>query len=148
MVSSECSPLKTMTTAIKSKLGPRRGTQLAALHIIEELPQLFYQLLSLAGIKQDSLVSAAHALQSALKNADSPVLDKIDVEAVSGDTSVVAHNVVLEMEIKVGGSTVVRIKPVGRPRDNAYMLLGNGVLHSQTNVRALAPASEGKEIES
>lgn len=111
-----------MTNAIKSKSGPRRGTQLAALHIIEELPQLFYQLLSLAGIKQDSLVSAAHALQAALKNADSPVVDEIDVEAVSGDTSVVAHSVLVEMEINAGGSTVVRIKPVGCPRDNAYMV--------------------------
>jgi hypothetical protein len=119
---------------------PRRGTQLAALQVIKETPQLCYQLLGLIGLKEDLIVNATRAMHAALENGNHAILGKINLESESGDAAVVIHDeVVVEMVIKASGSTVVRIKPTGKAADNCYLLLGRGTLQSQTNVDVEAP---------
>jgi hypothetical protein len=120
-----------MKSRIKSL--PRRGTQLAALRVIQETPQLIYQIFGFLRLKQDPLVAATSALHTALKNADESIIREINLEAESREAAVIRHgDIVVEMVIKKDGQTSVVIKGED-PRDSIRMLLGRGILDSLEN---------------
>ena len=119
---------------------PRRGSQLAALHIVKEAPQLVYQILGFLGLKENRLVAATAALHAALVDADTSVIGEINLESESRSASVVNHgDVVLEMRVSKDGRSTVVIKSED-PRDTVRMLLGRGGLDFLENVRSQATA--------
>lgn len=122
----------------------RRGTQSAALQVLKELPQLFYQLLGVAGIKNDALISAAHAMHTALRDADKSVIGKVDVESEGGGGTVVTHNeIVVAMEVKPG-ATGVYMRPTDNPADSCFLCLGRGVLDAWANAEDQATRRDAR----
>ncbi len=106
-------------------------SKLAAAVVIQELPQLIYQLLSLVDRKNDALIRATAAMYLGLRDLEPAIVSRINTKSEFGRSGIAAHgDVVLELVVKNGEPTTASIRVSENPNGTVLLCLGRGVLEN------------------